>query len=100
MLEEDDTLATEAASEEDQDGTGLEGLADLSRADRLANLLCTEKSVCQSLVVCCVSAENGSQQFDHFSQSFKACWVRSDAMRFQSFLWCVPMRLECEKISL
>ena len=38
VLEEDDTLATEAASEEDQDGTGLEGLADLSGADRLANL--------------------------------------------------------------
>lgn len=38
VLEEDDTLATEAASEEDQDGTGLEGLADLSGADRLADL--------------------------------------------------------------
>lgn len=38
VLEEDDTLATEAASEEDEDGTGLEGLADLSGADRLANL--------------------------------------------------------------
>lgn len=38
VLEEDDTLATEAASEEDQDGTGLESLADLGGADRLANL--------------------------------------------------------------
>lgn len=38
VLEEDDTLATEAASEEDQDGTGLEALADLSGTNRLADL--------------------------------------------------------------
>jgi hypothetical protein len=38
VLEEDNTLATETASEEDQDSTGLEGLADLGGADSLANL--------------------------------------------------------------
>lgn len=38
VLEEDDTLAAEAASEEDQDGTGLEALANLSGTQRLANL--------------------------------------------------------------
>lgn len=38
MLEEDDTLATEAASEEDQNGTGLEALAELSGTQSLANL--------------------------------------------------------------
>lgn len=38
-LEEDDTLAAEAAGEEDQDGTGLEGLAGSPRADGLADLL-------------------------------------------------------------
>lgn len=38
-LEEDDALAAEAASKEDQDGTGLEGLARLPRADGLADLL-------------------------------------------------------------
>ena len=37
-LEEDDTLATETASEEDQDGAGNEGLADLSGTQGLANL--------------------------------------------------------------
>jgi hypothetical protein len=38
VLEEDDTLATEATSEEDQDGTGLEALADLGGTQSLANL--------------------------------------------------------------
>jgi len=38
-LEEDDTLAAEAAGEEDQNGTGLEGLARSPRADGLADLL-------------------------------------------------------------
>jgi hypothetical protein len=38
VLEDDDALATEATSEEDDDGAGLEGLADLCRADRLAGL--------------------------------------------------------------
>jgi hypothetical protein len=38
VLEEDDTLATEAASEEDQNGTGLEALAELSGTQSLANL--------------------------------------------------------------
>lgn len=38
VLEQDDTLAAEAASQEDQDGTGLEGLADLSGTQSLANL--------------------------------------------------------------
>lgn len=38
VLEEDDTLATEAASEENQNGTGLEALADLSGTQRLADL--------------------------------------------------------------
>lgn len=38
VLEEDDTLAAEATSEEDQDGTGLEALADLSGTQSLANL--------------------------------------------------------------
>ena len=38
MLEEDDTLATETASEEDQDGTGLEALADLGGTQSLADL--------------------------------------------------------------
>lgn len=39
MLEEDDTLATEAAGEEDQNGTGLEGFPELSGTDSLADLL-------------------------------------------------------------
>ena len=38
VLEENDTLATEAASEEDQDGTRLEALADLGGTNRLADL--------------------------------------------------------------
>lgn len=38
VLQEDDALATEAASEEDQDGAGLEGLAWLPSADGLADL--------------------------------------------------------------
>lgn len=38
VLQEDDALATEAASEEDQDGTGLEGLARLPSASGLADL--------------------------------------------------------------
>lgn len=37
-LEEDDALATETASEEDQDGTGLEGAAGRPLADGLADL--------------------------------------------------------------
>lgn len=38
VLEENDTLSTEAAGEEDQNGTGLEALADLSGTDSLADL--------------------------------------------------------------
>lgn len=38
VLEEDDTLATEATSEEDQDGTGLEALAELGGTQSLADL--------------------------------------------------------------
>merc|ERR1711988_1139060 len=38
-LEEDDTLAAEATSEEDQDSAGLEGLAGGPGTDRLADLL-------------------------------------------------------------
>ena len=38
MLEENDTLAAETTGKEDQDGTGLEALADLSGTDSLANL--------------------------------------------------------------
>lgn len=38
VLEDDDALAAEATSKEDDDGTGLERLADLRRADRLAGL--------------------------------------------------------------
>lgn len=38
VLEEDDTLATETAGKEDQNGTGLEALADLSGTNRLADL--------------------------------------------------------------
>jgi hypothetical protein len=37
-LEEDDTLAAETASEEDQDGAGNEGLADLGGTQSLADL--------------------------------------------------------------
>jgi hypothetical protein len=37
-LEKDDTLATEAAGEEDQDGTGLKSLSGSPRSDGLANL--------------------------------------------------------------
>ena len=39
-LEEDDTLATEATGEEDQDGAGLERLARSPGADGLADLWC------------------------------------------------------------
>jgi hypothetical protein len=38
VLEDNDALAAEATSKEDDDGTGLEGLADLCRADGLAGL--------------------------------------------------------------
>jgi hypothetical protein len=38
VLEEDNTLATETAGEEDQNGAGLEALAQLGRADGLASL--------------------------------------------------------------
>lgn len=38
-LQEDNPLAAEAASEQDQDGTGLQGLARLPGADGLADLL-------------------------------------------------------------
>lgn len=43
VLEEDDTLATETASEQDQDGTGLEALADLGGTQRLADLYAETK---------------------------------------------------------
>lgn len=36
LLEEDDTLATEAAGEEDEDGSGGDGRAELGGAERLA----------------------------------------------------------------
>lgn len=38
VLEKNDTLATEAASEEDQDGTGLEALTELGGTQSLADL--------------------------------------------------------------
>ena len=38
VLEENDTLAAETASEEDQDGAGNEGLADLGGTQSLADL--------------------------------------------------------------
>ncbi len=38
VLEDNDALAAEATSKEDDDGTRLERLADLRRADRLADL--------------------------------------------------------------
>lgn len=38
VLEENDTLSTEATGEEDQDGTGLKALADLGGTDSLADL--------------------------------------------------------------
>jgi hypothetical protein len=38
VLEDNDALAAEATSKEDDDGTGLERRADLRRADRLAGL--------------------------------------------------------------
>jgi hypothetical protein len=44
VLEEHNPLTAEAASEEDQDGTRLEALADLGRADGLANLYITKLS--------------------------------------------------------
>lgn len=37
-LEEDDSLASETASEEDENGTGLEGLSGSPRSDSLADL--------------------------------------------------------------
>jgi hypothetical protein len=43
VLEENDTLATEATGEEDQDSTGLEALPDLSGADSLADLDCSKR---------------------------------------------------------
>lgn len=39
MLEENDALAAEAAGEEDEDGTRLEGGAGFGRVDRFANLM-------------------------------------------------------------
>ena len=39
VLEEDDTLATESTSEEDQNSTGLEAFAELRGTDSLADLL-------------------------------------------------------------
>lgn len=44
-LEENDTLATEAASQQDQDGAGLQGGAGLPGADGLANLFVKTLSV-------------------------------------------------------
>lgn len=38
VLQENDTLAAETTSEEDDDGAGCEGRSDLSRAERLASL--------------------------------------------------------------
>ena len=38
VLEDNDALAAEATSKEDDDGTGLKGLANLRRADSLADL--------------------------------------------------------------
>ena len=42
VLKEDDTLATEATGEEDQDGTGLEAVPDLSGTKGLAGLYAIE----------------------------------------------------------
>ena len=50
MLEENDTLAAETTGKEDQDGTGLEALADLSGTDSLANLFLTQKSTVRKLI--------------------------------------------------
>lgn len=51
VLEEDDALAAEAASEEDEDGTGLEGGTRLGGTDGLADL---RKSGNVSFWCCCV----------------------------------------------
>lgn len=45
MLEEDDTLATEAAGKEDQNSTGLEALPDLGGTKSLADLLAAKQSM-------------------------------------------------------
>jgi hypothetical protein len=57
MLEDDDTLATEATSKEDNDGTGLERLADLRRADGLAGL---ESQLAQLQFTSCSSTRSHS----------------------------------------
>jgi hypothetical protein len=55
VLEDNDTLATEATSEEDDDGTGLEGSTGLSRASSLtgldsmlAEVYCVHLEACRS----------------------------------------------------
>ena len=50
VLEEDDTLATEATGEEDEDSTGLEALPDLSGTQGLADLLAIKQNV-RSLII-------------------------------------------------
>lgn len=65
VLEEDDTLATEAAGKENQDGAGLEGLAVLGGTNRLADLF-ADNNPCQIVVpscyciVVCISQFNAS----------------------------------------
>lgn len=39
VLDEDDALAAEATSEEDEDGAGLEGCSELGGTDGLADLV-------------------------------------------------------------
>lgn len=43
MLEEDNTLATEAAGEEDENRTGLEALTELGGTESLADLFARKK---------------------------------------------------------
>ena len=45
VLEEDNALATEATGKEDEDGTGLEALADLGGTDSLADLFVQKKTM-------------------------------------------------------
>lgn len=74
-LEKDDTLAAEAAGEQDQDGAGLESLSGGPRSDGLANLLIS-KRVSAALFVQSSELSRKGEKVCQVESVFFANWKR------------------------